>query len=97
VNVRVDNMVTRCVCSDRSLLELSRLAEREGIDAEEVMRRTGCGGPGGGCGLCAPYIRVAVALRTGSVPVSSQSALDAMVRLANDSGPDARASGPLVG
>lgn len=66
--------MTRCVCMGRTLAELRELAEREGIDAEEVMRRTGCGGHGGGCGLCAPYIRAAVALGVDAAPVSGHDA-----------------------
>ena len=91
-------MVTRCVCFDLPLADLRAMAMREGIDAEAVMERTGCGGPGGGCGLCAPYIRAAIELGVDAVPLSAPATLEAQVRAARHkrNGPDACAPGPSV-
>jgi bacterioferritin-associated ferredoxin len=92
-------MVTQCVCMGMTLAEVRALAEREGLDAEGAMQRTGCGGPGGGCGLCAPYIRAAIALGVDALPVASPATLEVMVRgaLAKKNGPDAGAPGPSGG
>lgn len=55
-----DRPVDRCVCRDVLFSELIRLHRETGATLEELRRRTGCGT---GCGLCIPYIKVA--LRTG--------------------------------
>jgi len=70
-------MVTRCVCADVSLAELIELARREGLGYEGLSARTGCGG---GCGLCEPYVRLA--LRTGKpeLPVLSAAEIAEIMR-----------------
>lgn len=78
--------VTRCVCLGREFAELVAMAQREGIGAEEVRRRTGCGG---GCGLCAPYISAAVATGMTELPVMGAAELEALARRGKKNGPDA--------
>lgn len=91
-------MVTRCICIGFTLAELRAIAQREGLSAEGVMERTGCGGPGGGCGLCAPYIRAAVALGVDALPVSNPATLEVMINSARHkkNGPGAGAPGPSL-
>jgi bacterioferritin-associated ferredoxin len=96
--------VTRCVCIGVTLAEVRAIAAREGLDADGVMERTGCGGPGGGCGLCAPYIRAAIALGVDEVPLANPASLEVMIRTArrrvgaavNDNGPGVEAPGPSI-
>lgn len=78
--------VTRCVCLGREFAELVQMSRREGISAEEVCRRTGCGS---GCGLCVPYIRAAVATGLTALPVMPASELEALARRGEENGPDA--------
>jgi bacterioferritin-associated ferredoxin len=52
--------INRCVCMGRTFEELKELAAANGWDANELRKKTGCGG---GCGLCVPYVRIM--LRTG--------------------------------
>ena len=49
-----DRPVRRCVCHDRTFVELKRLAEEKGLTTvEEIGAATGCGTS---CGLCRPYL-----------------------------------------
>jgi NAD(P)H-nitrite reductase large subunit len=63
---------------DVPFAELIRLHRQTGADLAELQRRTHCGE---GCGLCVPYIKVA--LRTGRdrLPILSD---DALARLAQE-------------
>jgi bacterioferritin-associated ferredoxin len=84
-------LVTRCLCEDRSFAELGALAAREGIGADEVCRRTGCGMQ---CGRCVPYIRAALATGVTALPVMSVPELEAMAARGGaagrkENGPDA--------
>ena len=54
-------MVTRCVCCDVALTELLALARNHELTTVESLHTVACFGQG--CGLCLPY--VALALRTG--------------------------------
>ena len=54
--------VDRCVCHNVTFAELVRIHRETGADLAQLQRLTGCGT---GCGMCVPYIRVA--LKTGRV------------------------------
>jgi bacterioferritin-associated ferredoxin len=64
--------VDRCVCRDVRFAMLVRLHQEQGADFTELQEMTNCGT---GCGLCIPYIKVA--LRTGEarLPVMSDAEL----------------------
>lgn len=66
--------VDRCVCRGVGFEAMVRM-HAAGATLEEIRARTGCGGS---CGLCLPYIRVALATGQGSVPVASEEELRAM-------------------
>ncbi|MCC6659621.1 MAG: (2Fe-2S)-binding protein [Phycisphaerales bacterium] len=50
----------RCLCAGVTFAEFKRRADRTGATMDELQRATGCGR---GCGLCRPYL--VLALRTG--------------------------------
>lgn len=54
--------VDRCVCHNVTFAELVKIHRETGADLDQLQRLTGCGT---GCGMCVPYIRVA--LQTGKV------------------------------
>jgi bacterioferritin-associated ferredoxin len=58
--------VDRCVCRDVTFARLIRLARERGAGFGELRRLTGCGT---GCGMCIPYIRVALATGRAELPV----------------------------
>jgi bacterioferritin-associated ferredoxin len=58
--------VNRCVCTGTSFEDILRCASDARLDYDQVLRRTGCGD---GCGLCLPYIRVALLTGSPSLPV----------------------------
>ncbi len=60
--------VDRCVCRGVSFAELIRLARTEHLSIDELVERTGCGES---CGLCLPYIRLAVATGRATLPIMS--------------------------
>jgi bacterioferritin-associated ferredoxin len=45
--------IDRCVCFERSFVELKIRAQENKLDADGIARRYGCGSC---CGLCRPYI-----------------------------------------
>lgn len=55
-----DGPVDRCVCRNVLFADLVRIHRETGADFDELRRRTGCGTV---CGMCAPYVKVA--LKTG--------------------------------
>lgn len=68
--------VDRCICAGVSFADLLRLARDEGLSLEALAARTGCTK---GCGLCEPYVRLA--LRTGktSFPVLHPLTIERMI------------------
>ena len=64
--------VDRCVCHDIRFAELIRIQRETGASFEELQRTTGCGA---GCGLCAPYIRVALTTGRAKLPVMTDAEL----------------------
>ena len=58
--------VDRCICADISFAELLGLAESEGLPIRELAAKTGCTR---GCGLCEPYVRLALATGQAAFPV----------------------------
>jgi bacterioferritin-associated ferredoxin len=64
--------VDRCVCKQVMFAELIRQNRDNGAGFEDLQRRTGCGT---GCGLCVPYIRVALATGRPRLPVMSDAEL----------------------
>lgn len=52
--------VTRCICTDQSFEDLLRTARERRMGFDELREATGCCT---GCGMCEPYVRIA--LRTG--------------------------------
>lgn len=58
--------VDRCVCTGVTLSHCKQLAEEIGAVYEEVLRLTNAGD---GCGLCLPYIRVALLTGRTKIPV----------------------------
>ena len=58
--------VDRCVCREVMFSRLIELARERGAGFDELQRLTGCGT---GCGMCIPYIRVAVATGKPDLPV----------------------------
>lgn len=58
--------VDRCVCHNVTFAELLRIHRETGADLAELRRRTGCGT---GCGMCVPYIRVALTTGRERLPV----------------------------
>ncbi len=73
---RDECVVDRCVCVGITLREIVSLARREEIGFEEVRRREGCGA---GCGLCAWYVRAAIASGRTAFPLMGEPALRAIV------------------
>lgn len=69
--------VNRCVCMDVPFAELIRLQREAGADLAELQRKTRCGQ---GCGLCLPYIKVALMTGQPRLPVLSDSDLEALAR-----------------
>ena len=69
--------VDRCMCFKVTFAELIRLRRETGASFEELQRRTGCGR---GCGLCAPYVRMALETGRARLPIMasprSQAAAD---------------------
>ena len=65
-------MVTRCVCCDISLAELLQQAHCHDLATVESLHTVACFGQG--CGLCLPY--VALALRTGRTAFEPAEALE---------------------
>jgi bacterioferritin-associated ferredoxin len=71
--LRVDpTPVDRCVCRNVLFAEALRLNRETGADFDEIRRRTGCGS---GCGMCVPYLRVALATGRARLPVMSEAEL----------------------
>lgn len=64
--------VDRCVCKQVMFAEMIRLNRETGARFEDLQRRTGCGT---GCGLCIPYIRVALATVRARLPVMNDAEL----------------------
>jgi NAD(P)H-nitrite reductase large subunit len=59
--------VDRCVCRDVTFARLIGLSRERGAGLAELQRLTGCGL---GCGMCIPYIRLALATgRTDLAPM----------------------------
>lgn len=58
--------VDRCVCVNVTFRDMLALSNREGLGFDELSRRLGCGR---NCGLCAPYIRAALATGRCEFPV----------------------------
>ncbi len=58
--------VDRCVCREVTFARLIALARERGMGFDELPRMTGCGT---GCGMCIPYIRVALATGRSDLPV----------------------------
>lgn len=58
--------VDRCVCRGVPFSRLIALARERGAGFDELQRLTGCGT---GCGMCIPYIRVALATGRAELPV----------------------------
>lgn len=58
--------VDRCVCREVTFARLIALAREPGMGFDELQRMTGCGT---GCGMCIPYIRVALATERSELPV----------------------------
>ncbi|MCL4741346.1 MAG: (2Fe-2S)-binding protein [Phycisphaerales bacterium] len=62
--------VDRCVCRGVTFAELIRLARSERLSIDGLIERTGCGES---CGLCLPYIRLAVATGRATLPIMSDA------------------------
>lgn len=60
--------VDRCVCRGVTFAELIRLGRTERLSIDELIERTGCGES---CGLCLPYVRLAIATNRASLPLMS--------------------------
>ena len=58
-------LVDRCVCFDVTFAELLDIARETGADAEQLAEQTGCST---GCGLCKPYIQIALETNSSRVP-----------------------------
>lgn len=69
--------VDRCVCMKVPFDHLVRLHRETGATLDELRELTRCGG---GCGLCLPYVRVAIATGRARLPVMTQAQLDAAAR-----------------
>lgn len=65
--------VDRCICHEKTLAELKAMAQAEGLDAEGLRRRTGCGSS---CGLCFPYVRLMLATGETRIPVSTPDEIE---------------------
>ena len=68
--------VDRCICGGVSFAELVRLAREEGLSLERLAARTGCTK---GCGLCEPYVRLALATGKTSFPVMHPLTIERMI------------------
>lgn len=73
--------VDRCICHEVTFAELVRLSRQTGAGFDELSRRTGCGT---GCGLCVPYVQIALKTGRTSLPVMSGAELR---RLLDDPAP----------
>ncbi len=62
--------VDRCVCRGVAFADLIRLARTEQLSINELTDRTGCGES---CGLCLPYIRLAIATGRATLPIMSET------------------------
>ena len=64
--------VDRCVCHNVPFTRLIRLHRETGARLEDLQQQTGCGT---GCGLCIPYIQLAIKTGRAELPVMSLDAL----------------------
>lgn len=60
------------MCRGVLFAEALRLKRETGATEEEIRQRTGCGS---GCGMCVPYLRVALATGRARLPVMSEGEL----------------------
>lgn len=60
--------VDRCICHNVTFAELLRMHRETGAAFEALRERTGCGS---GCGLCEPYVRLAIKTGRTALPVMS--------------------------
>lgn len=58
--------VNRCVCTGVTFEDALQLAAESGLGYAQIVQRTECGVE---CGLCLPYLRVALLLQQPSLPV----------------------------
>ena len=67
--------VNRCVCHNVQFRDLLKLSERIGrSDLDALQDKTQCGR---GCGLCIPYIQVAMRERLARVPLDAPKTVTA--------------------
>jgi|GEM_PF-600523 len=67
--------VERCVCFDQPFAKLLAMAREEGLTQDQLSERTGCCT---GCGMCKPYVRVALSTGRTSIPLMNGKALKAI-------------------
>ena len=65
--------VDRCVCQKRAFGELIAEAARTGESAAALSERTGCGMK---CGLCRPYLKLAIVTGETSFPPMTEGAIE---------------------
>jgi len=66
-------MVDRCVCHNIPFARLIEIARREGLQADALSERTGFGT---GCGMCIPYVILALRMGRSELPVLSRAQCD---------------------
>lgn len=76
--------VDRCICHNVPFAELIRRHQETGDSFEKLQNETGCGT---GCGLCVPYIQLAIKTGRADLPVLS---LDDLAELREELGSETR-------
>lgn len=75
--------VDRCVCTDVRFAEMLELRAR-GLRFEQIRERTGCCQQ---CGMCEPYVRIALATGRRMLPVLKADEIRAALRIDPDARP----------
>jgi bacterioferritin-associated ferredoxin len=69
-------IVNRCVCFEKSFLELKLYADEHEADLRELRRVFKCGQ---GCGLCLPYLKEMLDTGRTSFPIQNHASGDSSV------------------
>ena len=73
--------VDRCVCLDVSFRRLLALQDEHGWGLERLREETGCCS---GCGMCEPYVRLALATGKTTLPVLTDDEVREAMRLGSE-------------
>lgn len=65
--------VDRCVCYNQSFTDLLAMHEDQGLSLDQLSEQTGCCT---GCGMCEPYLRLALATGESELPPMPEHELE---------------------